>query len=391
MSKREKILAYTKRGVDRAIAKAIAAALAALPKPPDMSKYATKEDLAKAAAGGKVDLSEYAKKTDLQGLATKAELASYAPTSALAGSAQKGDLADVARTSDLQALATRAEIADVARTSDLAGLATRAEIADVAHTSDLQGLATREDLERSLAAARIRVVATAKEAEALPDGALYFLAAPAPSGDTPAPPADGPQVVSHAAGQATGQRIDIALDGKEGDRVIIAVNTKAVNGSTITFPSGFTTLIEPYYIGTMRWVLAAGPWAAALAVTTSTNLEMGFAAVCVRGGGAPVVGQVKKRQADPTETVTVTAPDVPGTKGLALGFAFERTSAAETSDQVTVSGGWDRLAYAAQDGSNYQTVLVARRAASAAGDLTVTYPNAQGSNGAGVQVVIPSA
>ena len=367
--RRQKVKAYTKQGVDRAIAKAIAAAIAALPKPPDMSQYATKEDLAKIAAGGKVDLSEYAKKTDLAGLATKAELAAYAPASALAGYAQKGDLADVARTSDLAGLATRAEIADVARTSDLAA---------------------REDLERGLAAARIRVVATEKEAEALPDGALYFLAPGAPGGDTPAPPADGPQVVSHAARQATGQRIDIALDGQEGNRVIIAVNTKAVSGSAITFPSGFTTLIEPYYIGTMRWVLAAGPWAPALAVTTSTNLEMGWAAVCVRGGGTPVAGQVKKRQADPVETTTVTAPDVPGTKGLALGFAFERTSAAETADQVTVSPGWERLDYAEQQGTDYQTVLVARRTA-ASGDLTVTYPNAQGSNGAGVQVVVPGA
>ena len=387
MSKREKILAYTKRGVDRAIAKAIAAAIAALPKPPDMSKYATREDLAKVAAG-QADLSEYAKKTDLAGLATRAELASYAPTSALAGYAQKGDLADVARTSDLAGLATRAEIADVARTSDLAGLATRAEIADVARTSDLAGLATRADLERGLAAAQIRIVASEKEAEALPDGALYFLAAGAPGGDIPAPPEDGPQVVSHTAGQATGQSLDVRLAGQAGDLAIIAVNTKAVTGSAITFPSGFTTLIVPYYIGTMRFTLAAGPWAAALAVTTSTNLEMGFAAVCVRGGGTPVAGQVKKRQADPVETVTVTAPDVPGTKGLAIGFAFERTSAAETSDQVTVSSGWERLDYAAQDGSNYQTVLVARRTA-ASGDLVVTYPLPQGSNGAGVQVVIP--
>ena len=388
--KRKKVRAYTKQGADNAIAKAIAAAVAALPKPPDMSKYATKEDLAKVAAGGKVDLSEYARKTDLQELATKAELGSYAPTSALAGYAQKGDIADVARTSDLQALATKAELADVARTSDLAGLATRAEIADVAHTSDLAGLATREDLERGLAASRIRVVATEKEAQALPDGALYFLAAGAPGGDTPAPPEDGPQVVSHAARQATGQRIDIALPGKEGDRVIIAVNTKAVSESTFAFPAGFTVLVEPYYIGTMRWVLAAGPWAAALAVTTSTNLEMGFAAVCVRGGGAPVAGQVKKRQAEPVETTTVTAPDVPGAKGVALGFAFERTSAAETSDQVTVSSGWERLDYAEQQGANYQTVMVARRTA-ASGDLVVTYPHPQGSNGAGVQVVVPSA
>lgn len=389
--KRKKVRAYTKQGADNAIAKAIAAAVAALPKPPDMSKYATKEDLAKVAAGGKVDLSEYARKTDLQELATKAELGSYAPTSALAGYAQKGDIADVARTSDLQALATKAELADVARTSDLAGLATRAEIADVAHTSDLAGLATREDLERGLAASRIRVVASEKEAQALPDGALYFLAAGAPAGeDDPTPPAGSPRVVSHAAGQIIGQRVDVRLDGQEGDRVIIAVNSKAVSGSAFAFPVGFSVLVEPYYIGTMRWVLAAGPWAPALAVTTSTNLEMGWAAVVTRGGGAPVVGQVKKRQADPVEATTVTAPDVLDAKGLALGFAFERTSAAETSDQVTVSGGWERLDYAAQDGSNYQTVLVARRSA-ASGDLTVTYPHPQGSNGAGVQVVVPGA
>ena len=384
--KRKKVRAYTKQGADNAIA----AAIAALPKPPDMSKYATKEDLAKAAAGGKVDLSEYAKKTDLAGLATRAELASYAPASALAGYAQKGDLADVARTSDLQALATKAELADVARTSDLQGLATKAEIADVARTSDLAGLATREDLERGLAAARIRVVATAKEAQALPDGALYFLAAGAPGGDTPAPPEDGPQVVSHVAGQATGQRIDVRLPGQAGDCAIIAVNTKAVSGSTFAFPAGFSVLVEPYYVGTMRWVLAAGPWAPALAVAASTNLEMGWAAVVTRGGGTPVVGQVKKRQAEPVETTTVTAPEIPGTKGLALGFTFERTSAAETSDQVTVSSGWERLDYAEQQGANYQTVLVARRTA-ASGDLVVTYPHPQGSNGAGVQVVVPSA
>ena len=99
---------------------------------------------------------------------------------------------------------------------------------------------------------------------------------------------------------------------------------------------------------------------------------------------------MKKRQAEPTETGTCTAPEVPATTGLTLGFAFERTTAPETADQVTINTGWDRLEFAAQEGSNLQTVLVARRTAQA-GDLTVTYPNTQVANGAGVQVVIPNA
>ena len=43
---------YTKQGTDKAIAKAI-------------EPLATKEELARASAGGKIDLGEYAKRTDL--------------------------------------------------------------------------------------------------------------------------------------------------------------------------------------------------------------------------------------------------------------------------------------------------------------------------------------
>ena len=88
----------------------------------------------------------------------------------------------------------------------------------------------------------------------------------------------------------------------------------------------------------------------------------------------------------PVETKTCTAPALAGA-GLALGFTFERTSAGETSDQVTVSEGWEKLEFAAQEGLNYQTVTLAKRTAAAPADLVVTYPNVQGSNGLGVQVV----
>ena len=68
-------------------------------------------------------------------------------------------------------------------------------------------------------------------------------------------------------------------------------------------------------------------------------------------------------------------------------MACERTSAGETPEQVTVSQGWEKLAYASQEGANYQTVVIAKRVGTAAADMVVTYPNAQGSNGAGVQVI----
>lgn len=249
---------------------------------------------------------------------------------------------------------------------------------------------------KPLTLADIKIVASRAEAEALPDGAVYLLTeqADAPGhdehGETKPNPAAGPTLVSHAAGQHIGDTITARTDGQASDRTVIAVNTKAINGQTFEFPAGFETLVEPYWIGTMRFVLAVGPWAPELTVRTSQPVEAGWAAVTTRGGGTPIVGQVKKRQAEPTETGTCTAPEVPATTGLTLGFAFERSTAPETPDQVTINQGWERLEFAAQEGSNLKTVLVARRTAQA-GDLTVTYPHTQVANGAGVQVVIPNA
>nr|DAF52471.1 MAG TPA: putative transglutaminase-family protein [Siphoviridae sp. ctj912] len=249
---------------------------------------------------------------------------------------------------------------------------------------------------KPIALADIKIVNTRAEAEPLPDGAVYLLTeqADAPGhddhGETKPNPAAGPTLVAHAAGQHIGDTITIRTDGQAGDRTVIAVNTKAVNGQSFTFPDGFAVLVEPYWIGTMRFTVAVGPWAPELTVRTSQPVEAAWAAVNTRGGGTPVVGQVKKRQAEPTETGTCTAPEVPATTGLTLGLAFERTTAPETADQVTINQGWERLEFAAQEGSNLQTLLVARRTAPA-GDLTVTYPNTQTSNGAGVQVVVPLA
>nr|WP_314336031.1 hypothetical protein [Schaalia odontolytica] len=368
---------YTKQGTDKAIAKAI-------------EPLATKEELARASAGGKVDLGEYAKRTDLAPLATRADLAGYAtrqqvaelPSRAdLAGYATKSDVAGVARTSDLTGLATKAE---------LTGLATKADVAGVAHTSDLTGLATKAELTEALKRVGITVCSTEAEAQALPDGALYFLvsgAAPAPS-PTPGPaPAAGPTLVASAAGQVVGQTVTIKVDGKAGDKIVIGLNEKAQGTpANLTVPQGWDQIVAPYWVGTMRAVVITGPWAPTVTLTMSQVAEIGWAAASIRGASTIKAGDVKKRQAPPTETTTCTAPALAGA-GVVLGFAFERTSAVESSEQVTVSAGWEKLAFASQEGLNYQTVTLARRTGSQPADLVVTYPNPQGSNGLAVQVI----
>ena len=368
---------YTKQGTDKAIAKAI-------------EPLATKEELARASAGGKVDLGEYAKRTDLAPLATRADLAGYAtrqqvadlPSRAdLAGYATKSDVAGVARTSDLTGLATKAE---------LTGLATKADVAGVAHTSDLTGLATKAELAEALKSVGITVCSTEAEAQALPDGALYFLvsgAAPAPS-PTPGPaPAAGPTLVASAAGQVVGQTVTIKVDGKAGDKLVIGLNEKAQGTpANLTVPQGWDQIVAPYWVGTMRAVVITGPWSPTVTLTLSQVAEIGWAAASIRGASTIKAGDVKKRQAPPTETTTCTAPALAGA-GVVLGFAFERTSAVESSEQVTVSAGWEKLAFASQEGLNYQTVALARRTGSQPADMVVTYPNAQGSNGLAVQVI----
>ena len=383
----EKPVLYTKQGTDRAIARAVAP----LATRADLEGLATKAELAKAASGGKVNLTEYAKRTDLEGLATKAELAGYATSS---------QVADLPTRADLAGLATKAEIANVAHASDLAGLATKAElagyatktdVAGIAHASDLAGLATKAELTEALKGAGITVCSTEAEAQALPDGAIYFLvsgAAPAPS-PTPGPaPATGPRVVTAVAGQVIGQTIPITTDGQTGDKLLVVVNTKAADQAhaDVTLPQGWEQVIAPYWVGTMRFTLIAGPWTPTANVSLTQNAEIGWAAALIRGASAIEAGQVKKRQAEPAETTTCTAPALAG-DGLVLGVACERTSAGETPEQVTVSPGWERLAFAAQEGANYQTVTLARRVGSSPQDLVVTYPNVQGTNGAGVQVI----
>ena len=226
----------------------------------------------------------------------------------------------------------------------------------------------------------IRVVASKAEAEALPDGAYYFLIDHATS---------TPTLIAHVGGQYTGGTGTIAVDGKAGDTVIVGVNVKAQSDQVFTWPAGWTVLVEPYWIGTQQSTIAYGPWSEAIVLKTAKAVEAGYAALSVRGGGTPMAGSAKDRTKEPMETTTVTAPKIDGAAGLKLAFAFERTSAEETRSQVALSAGWDMVEFAAQEGSNFQTVAVAQGKGDV--DATFTYPNAQATNGVGVQVVIPNA
>lgn len=224
----------------------------------------------------------------------------------------------------------------------------------------------------------IRVVASKAEAEALPDGTYYFLIDQA---------ASTPTLIAHAGGQYTGDTGTITVDGKAGDTVIIGVNVKAQSDQTFTWPAGWTVLVEPYWIGTQQSTIAYGPWSEAIVLKTAKAVEAGYAAVTVRGGGVPVAGTTKDRTKEPTETTTVTALKVDGATGLKLAYGFERTASDETRSQVTLSAGWGMVEFAAQEGSNFQTVAVAQGNGDT--DAVFTYPNAQATNGFGVQVVIP--
>lgn len=227
----------------------------------------------------------------------------------------------------------------------------------------------------------IRVVSSKAEAEALPDGSYYFLIDNNGATSTPT-------LIAHVGGQYTGDTGTITVDGKAGDMVIVGINVKAQTDQTFTWPAGWTVLVEPYWIGTQQSTIAYGPWSESITLKTAKAVEAGYVALSVRGGGTPTVGSMKDRTRDPKETVTVTAPKASGT-GFVFAYAFERSLGEETRSQITLSEGWELVDFAAQTGSNLQTVAVAQGKGDT--DATFTYPNAQATNGMGVQVVIHSA
>nr|DAX35979.1 MAG TPA: hypothetical protein [Caudoviricetes sp.] len=226
----------------------------------------------------------------------------------------------------------------------------------------------------------IHVVASKAEAEALPDGSYYFLIEHT---------ATTPTLIAHVSGQYTGDTGTVTVDGKAGDMVVVALNVKAQPDQTFTWPAGWTVLLDSYWVGTQQSTIAYGPWSEAIVLKTVKAVEAGYVALSVRGGGTPTAGRTKDRTKEPQETTTVTAPKVVGAAGLVFAYAFERTASDESRSQITLSEGWEMVEYASQADSNFQTVAVAQGKGDT--DAVFTYPNAQSTNGLGVQVVIPGA
>jgi hypothetical protein len=227
----------------------------------------------------------------------------------------------------------------------------------------------------------IIVVSSEEEAAALPIGTIYVIVAEVAPGE----PGTPVTIVGTVGENITTATFTPTIpNATTGDTIIIAANTKAVGGSTLTAPAGFTTLVDGYWKGTQRSWVFSGPWSGDLTITADQPLEFGYAAVAVRGARSVTTGMVKDRETEPTESTTVTAPAVDhGTSDLVIGIAFERTSAVETPEQVTVNEGWTIEHYTAQ-GANFQTTLIG---VGGTGDMVATYPNAQATNGVGVQVV----
>ena len=108
-----------------------------------------------------------------------------------------------------------------------------------------------------------------------------------------------------------------------------------------------------------------------------------------------IVGTAKSRSQAPTETVTCTAPSITTTVAntRVYAFAYERTTAEETTDNVTVSGsGWTKLTFLESATASDTTVTVAYKdmvTPGATGACTFTYVNSHASNGLGVQLGLP--
>lgn len=219
----------------------------------------------------------------------------------------------------------------------------------------------------------ITFVSSEEEAQNLPIGTLYAIVAPTK-----------PTIVGATGENINAESIRPIIDGATtGDKILIAVNTKAVSSMFLTPPLGFTTSIDGYWTGTQRSWLFVGDYTDNITIAASEAAEFGYSAVAIRGATDITIGATKDRRQEPVENVTITAPSVAHTNtDLVLGVAFERTSANESDEQVTVSDGWEKVHFTAQ-GANYQTTLIAK----GTGVLTVTYPNSQQTNGLGVQVV----
>ncbi|WP_257183436.1 collagen-like protein [Corynebacterium cystitidis] len=245
----------------------------------------------------------------------------------------------------------------------------------------------------------IALVESVEEAQNLPLGTVYALiisdgAEPSPppaGGGDPDPVVPPPlpepsdiEVVATASGNATGTDFDVEFsEWKPGDQVVIAIAAEAYAGQSISFP-GAEALMQNYWMGTLMGHVLTAPFNGRSAITAEASVEIAWVAVLVRGARAVTLGSISDREKTGSSTVT-TAPAVELSQGSkALAVFLERTTASEDESQIKLSAGWDKLVWQGHS-ANIQTVLVAT---GGTGDAKATYPNPQGKNGIGAQVIL---
>lgn len=180
-----------------------------------------------------------------------------------------------------------------------------------------------------------------------------------------------------------------------GDILVVTAST-FTSGVTLG-STDMTALISQTTSGTlisMQW-WHSYQGAAPTVDTTFTNSRGILVHVLVlRNAGTPIAGTVSSRPAQGGTTTTQAAAMTAAESG-ALGLAYftERTSAAETSSQVTVAAPWTKEDYAYDTvSSGIETITIASQA-STSGTTAVavaTYPNTQASNGTGWQLSVPT-
>lgn len=138
------------------------------------------------------------------------------------------------------------------------------------------------------------------------------------------------------------------------------------------------------WMGTLMGHILTAPYVGRSAITAEASVEIAWVAVLVRGARAVTLGSISDREKTGASTVT-TAPAVELSQGgKALAVFLERTTASEDESQIKLSAGWQKLVWQGHS-ANIQTVLVAT---GGTGDAQATYPNPQGKNGIGAQVIL---
>lgn len=181
-----------------------------------------------------------------------------------------------------------------------------------------------------------------------------------------------------------------------GDILVVTVST-FTSGVTLS-SSDMTALISQTTSGTlisMQWWHSYQGVAPTVDTVFPASRGVIVHVLVLRSAGTPVAGVVSSRPAQGSDGFHTTALGMAAAESGALGLAFftERTSAAETSDQVTVASPWTKEDYAYDIATgSIETITIASQASTSGTtvDAVATYPNVQANNGTGWQLSVPT-